>query len=712
MRFARHFRPYFEHAPLQIYCSALAFAPEKSRIKALFKSSIPNWFLKIPKVNDFWGPRMHSFGEGSLDCDCYDFSDATSQVVTYDKISNVVELWDSTTGTRLFSFRMDQSNDFSRSRNHDIKFSPDGRNLTLWAHQEDWSWPSFKFHHNDMIAVFDTGTARPLYYFDDMGFQSIGGSFTETGSRLSLVSPGYIVTTWDLEKCVLIKKLALLDIPLAPLEIFPTLLWRRRVAVVTNCDLMVLLLVDESGSIEYRKMCAYNLETGAQLWLLESSWNRDSYGFPLALQGDYLAYWRSHSALYVLRASSGRIVHSLNLDCPSDLLGTPCLSFDTQKLAFTTSELVLLWNLMSGEVVKVLQEGNSSAACIKLSQHIMFYGLNGHLSYIDLDAILEYHQTDNLGAGKASDDQYSYPRFISNGEFAARTDQSNSFGILDFKTGDVKQELKLVEEANAFIYKFAFSKDQSTLATVLLLPMSHKIEIWGVSLPGPVVRRNWKLVDGPNPPYFLAVSSNNLEVVSFHSSGLIRKYRFSANQSIGSCETTETTIEALEVPSSLISVSSDGRLLARCTLGVTGIDIFDTTTGAKLWTGNLAMTVDSVEFSVETTTILYVNGIPIDISNPEPIIIPNHLVKHRLRVLGSWICRGSDILVQLPSQLIPLVQGSDDYKGRLAIRAKNSILQFYEFDLDQIPSQIELTSASVEWERGRYQPSTQRSRIT
>jgi hypothetical protein len=44
-----------EAAPLQIYCSALVFAPRQSEVRKLFAEYyLPPWISRLPEVEDYW----------------------------------------------------------------------------------------------------------------------------------------------------------------------------------------------------------------------------------------------------------------------------------------------------------------------------------------------------------------------------------------------------------------------------------------------------------------------------------------------------------------------------------------------------------------------------------------------------------------------------------------------------------------------------------
>lgn len=60
MRFALYSRVVIEQAPLQLYCSALIFAPEKSAIRAAFEKDIPAWIHIKPKVQADWSTALQT----------------------------------------------------------------------------------------------------------------------------------------------------------------------------------------------------------------------------------------------------------------------------------------------------------------------------------------------------------------------------------------------------------------------------------------------------------------------------------------------------------------------------------------------------------------------------------------------------------------------------------------------------------------------------
>jgi hypothetical protein len=59
-RFALYNRPVIEQAPLQSYCSALVYSPEKSIVRDTFENCIPSWIQRKPRVQEHWSAALQT----------------------------------------------------------------------------------------------------------------------------------------------------------------------------------------------------------------------------------------------------------------------------------------------------------------------------------------------------------------------------------------------------------------------------------------------------------------------------------------------------------------------------------------------------------------------------------------------------------------------------------------------------------------------------
>src|SRR5882757_10548237 len=59
-------RQIIEQAPIQTYCSSLAFAPMKSMVRKQFSDSAHRWIRRLPKVENNWDASLQTL-EGHSD---------------------------------------------------------------------------------------------------------------------------------------------------------------------------------------------------------------------------------------------------------------------------------------------------------------------------------------------------------------------------------------------------------------------------------------------------------------------------------------------------------------------------------------------------------------------------------------------------------------------------------------------------------------------
>ncbi len=65
-RFIQYCRSIVENAPLQVYASALLFAPAHSLTRTRFQSEEPTWIITKPDVEDNWSACLQTFEHSEI----------------------------------------------------------------------------------------------------------------------------------------------------------------------------------------------------------------------------------------------------------------------------------------------------------------------------------------------------------------------------------------------------------------------------------------------------------------------------------------------------------------------------------------------------------------------------------------------------------------------------------------------------------------------
>ncbi|KAJ5711005.1 hypothetical protein N7488_005161 [Penicillium malachiteum] len=183
-------------APLQLYCSGLIFAPEKSIIRAIFHKEIPPWISKLPRVEGYWNAELQTLEGHGSGVNSVVFS-PDGRCLVSGSADKTVRLWDITTGAELQSLEGHQDTVLPESLRSGRWPSGFPEGVLSVACSQNGQWIA-SGSDDSTVKLWDASTGVELQTLEGHGGLVNSVAFSPNGRYLASGCDDHTIKLWDI----------------------------------------------------------------------------------------------------------------------------------------------------------------------------------------------------------------------------------------------------------------------------------------------------------------------------------------------------------------------------------------------------------------------------------------------------------------------------------------------------------------------------------
>ncbi|TEY39704.1 hypothetical protein BOTCAL_0453g00080 [Botryotinia calthae] len=153
-----------DSSPLQLYSSALIFAPQKSIIRNTFHNYTPDWILQEPNIDLEWNAVIQTLEGHSNSVNSVAFS-ADSKLLASGSRDHTIKIWDTATGTLQQTLKGHSNWIFSIAFSTDSKLLASGsgdRTIKIWDTATGTLQQTLKGHSNWVFSIAFSADSKML----------------------------------------------------------------------------------------------------------------------------------------------------------------------------------------------------------------------------------------------------------------------------------------------------------------------------------------------------------------------------------------------------------------------------------------------------------------------------------------------------------------------------------------------------------------------